>query len=280
MSRIADTQRIVDGYRSAELITGALQDISAVKMQELRRQFVQNARFFSGISDLYGVVKARAAALHVTDQTIHRRVQGRDIYIGLTSNKRFYGTLNRDVVLALVGMVRVVEKSDFLLIGSAGAQYLQEMTASELVEYMEFGEETPNTEELQEMFSIIDRHSRVFIVYPKFVNPFRQDVVMTDITQTPTSIVPPEMHVDYVFEPEISRMLEFFERQVRRVVFERVMLEAELARTAARTMKMHSAKERAQQLTHEYESKLRHEFEAFADIERMGASISFSSAKP
>lgn len=273
-------QDFVEDYRIASLITGTLQNISSGKMQELRLRFEQNARFFSGINEVYGIVKAHAFADKEKGSRLSEQpAQARDIYIGLTSNKRFYGTLNRDVARALVTIAGTNKKSDFLMIGLTGSQYVRESMVSKIIECIEFDDDASHAEELQKVFSRASGYARIFVVYPKFINPFRQEVVMTDITQAPTATTEFKTRVDYIFEPEIHGMLQFFEIQVRRTILERVFLEAELARSAARMMRMHSARDHANDLTRVYEQKLRHEFAALADVERMGSYVGFITWK-
>jgi len=274
MSRIADIRRTVEDFRTAGLITGALQEISAIKMQELRADFERNARFFSGIRDVYAIVKSHAPAAALPQMA--QKPKGRDIYIGLTSNKRFNGTLNRDIVRALVAMIGGAQNSDFLMIGLTGAQYLEETEAPGAVQRTAFDDDIPNADELQNVLALIRGYERVFVVYPKFINPFRQDIVMTDITQTPGDVATAEMKADYIFEPEIPGMLAFFESQVRLALFERIMLETELARAASRTMKMRNSKDRADDRRRVYERALGREFGTLADIELMETFIGFN----
>jgi ATP synthase F1 gamma subunit len=275
MSRVAEIQHSVEDYRSTELITGALQDISATKMQFIRKDFEENARFFAGIREVYGIVKAHAqeASVVAEENPSHRT---RDIYIALTSNKRFYGTLNRDIVRALVRVMETASGSDFLIIGQTGAQYLDTIGFRGKVTRTEFNDDTPAPHELQSILALIDSYARVFLIYPKFVNTFRQDIAMTDITQTPESSVAPEMKAEYIFEPEIPKMLLFFEAQVRRALFERIMLETELARAAARALRMREAKDRADDLLKHSERELRHELATLADLALMETFIGFN----
>lgn len=275
MSRVADLHRFAEDYRSTELITGALQDISATKMQFIRRAFEANARFFSGIREVYGIVKAHAQEARALPET-EKATPQKDIYIALTSNKRFYGTLNRDIVRSFVSVIRSVKNSDFLVIGQTGAQYLDTTGFRGNVTRTEFSDDTPTAHELQSILSLIDSYRRVFVIYPKFVNTFRQDIAMTDVTQTPESAVAPEKRAEYIFEPEIPKMLAFFEAQVRRALFERVMLETELARAAARALRMREAKDRAGDLRKRYERSLRREMATLADLELMETFIGFN----
>ena len=295
MSRIADIRQSVVDYRSTELITGALQDISATKMQFIRRDFELNASFFTGVREVYGIVKAHAldmprqgsgpakvaaTAAHGDPQTNAPSAQQgkvkRDVYIALTSNKRFYGTINRDIIRSLVRVVGTVQNSDFLVIGQTGAQYLDETGFRGTITRTEFADDTPNQQELQSVLSLIDSYARVFVIYPKFINTFRQDIAMTDITQTPETAVTPDQKAEYIFEPEIPVMLAFFERQVRRALFERVLLETDLARAAARALRMQDAKDRAGDLRKHLERSLQHELATLADLELMETFIGFN----
>jgi ATP synthase F1 gamma subunit len=246
-------------------------------MQLVRKQFETNARFFAGIREVYGIVKAHGRDLPDAGRgEVLQRTRNRDIYIALTSNKRFYGTLNRDIMRSLVRVMGTASGSDFLVVGQTGAQYLESTGFHGTITRMEFVDDTPDPYEMQNILSLIDTYNRVFVVYPKFVNTFRQDIAMTDITQTPESTVESEMRADYIFEPEIPKMLAFFEAQVRRALFERVMIETELARAAARAMKMRDAKDRAGGLRGQYERSLRRELATLADLELMETFIGFN----
>ncbi len=265
--------RSAEDYRTTEFITGALQDIGSSKMQTIRKQFELNARFFAGIREVYATIKAHANAITTgttSDAPQPDRAPGHDLYVALTSNKRFYGGLNRNIIRSFLEAIRSVDTtSDFLVVGQTGDQYLKETALRNRISRMQFEDDAPNNEELQAVLALIGGYRRVFVIYPKFINPFRQDIAMIDITETPAAQADPALLADYIFEPEIPRMLEFFEAQVRRVLFERVLLETELARSAARTMKMRDARTHAADLRVEYEHAMRHEYETLADIQLM-----------
>src|SRR3990167_6421107 len=52
--------------------------------------------------------------------------------------------------------------------------------------------------------------------------------------------------LDFIFEPELPDILDFFNTQVRTILFNRTMIETDLARTASRMLSMSGAHERAQ----------------------------------
>jgi F0F1-type ATP synthase gamma subunit len=89
----------------------------------------------------------------------------------------------------------------------------------------------------------------VIVVHPTYFNSFTQGAAMTDLTHVPSLYVEPiEEPLQYLFEPEIPDILDFFATQIRLVLFQRVMLETRLALIGARLMKMQRARERAGEL--------------------------------
>ena len=73
---------------------------------------------------------------------------------------------------------------------------------------------------------------------------FSQDTAVLDITHTPPR-VKTESSIEYIFEPELPQILTFFEGRVRFLLFQRAMLETELARTAARFVAMSGAEQQS-----------------------------------
>ncbi len=282
MSRIAEIHASIEDYRAAELITGALQDISSIRMQTIRRQFEKNTRFFRGIREVYGVVSAHAR--EGTHSVSHRergpQKDKKDLYIGITSNKRFYGTLNRDVTAALLRRISSAQQAEFLIVGQTGAQYLTNTAHAGVAKETVFANDVPSTQELRLTLHTLETYGRIYAIYPRFINPFRQEVAMVDITETPSIAETADMRVEYIFEPDIPSMLTFFDAQVRRVLFERVLLESELARTATRLLKMRDAQESAGEMRGEQERALRREMSAIANMHLLETFVGFKYMRP
>ena len=64
-----------------------------------------------------------------------------------------------------------------------------------------------------------------------------KDVVLSQLPEISTN--------NFIFEPEIIRMLDFFDSQIKILLLEQTILESELARTASRLIAMDQAQSRA-----------------------------------
>jgi ATP synthase F1 gamma subunit len=273
MSIVKELTRELSEYQAAQRTAGALEDISGLRVQNIRRQFDKNRAFFEEIRALYGVVQSHAKKRDI--ETLEKPKRPKTLFVAITSNKRFYGALIRDIVAEL--MRRLVQEADAssVIIGRVGWQYLEQAGATKRTRQIVLNDDTPTTAEFQELLKLFEGYNRIWMLYPKFINPFKQDVGIEDITQSPQTEVP-QTNVGYIFEPEIPALLSFFDTQVRRVLFNRVLLEAELARTSARFMRMEEAGERTHTLLGQTSQRLRREEAALSNMELLETFAGFS----
>jgi len=145
--------------------------------------------------------------------------------------------------------------------------------------YMLFEDDSPTDEELGIFLERIKPYGRVVVFYPSFISVFKQGVKTMDITQKPEFTEDAEKEEEYIFEPNLSEMIQFFEIQIRNLLFNRAMLETELARTAARLMRMNEAENRATDLIKEKESQLQKETMALSSIRLLETFLGYKQWK-
>ena len=290
MSRLTEYRQLVVEYDAAEITAGALEDISALRMQAIRSGFEKNRSFFDGIGSLYRTVQS-VASKEVKGKETHKK--DRHLYVAITSNKRFYGNLMREVITALSRALSAAPETSALVVGRVGWQYFSETNALPRARQCILADDTPTGEEFEELMRLMDGFDRVFVLYPQFINPFRQDVGITDITQSPGESAQEASEKDapkkpiqagaeknaYIFEPEVPAILAFFDAQVKRVLFRGVLLEAELARTAARFLRMEEAQEHAHGLLVATRSRVRREMAAVSNTELLETFAGFTKWK-
>src|SRR3989344_3582261 len=283
MSRLNEYKQLLDEYDAAELTAGALEDIAALRMQAIRSGFEKNRTFFEGIGALYATLRSVA-----TKEGGEKKLgKGkRHLYVAITSNKRFYGNLMREVIAALSRALASAPETSALIIGRVGWQYLEQTGSLKQARQFIQADDTPTAKEFEELMHHVEEFDRVFVLYPQFINPFRQEVGITDITQSPEELItkgPAEERKDsqetYIFEPEVDAVLAFFDAQVKRVLFQGVLLEAELARTAARFLRMEEAQEHAHDLVVATRSRVRREMSAVSNTELLETFAGFTKWK-
>lgn len=284
MSRLNEFRKNLEEFRTAETTAAALEDISALHLQSIRSGFERNRTFYAGIRALYGTVRTFGEK-----KQLKIKKERSTLLVALTSNKRFYGGLMREVVSGLGKSLTQIPSADALVIGRAGWQYIEQMNLVSRVRQTLTEDDMPTAEEFESLLSTFEHYERVLVLYPKFINPFRQDVGIEDITQSPERAIPAseaisadtktqtgdEDEVGYIFEPEVPEILAFFDAQVVRVLFQGVLLEADLARTAARLLRLEESQERAHTLVLRAQARVRKEVYSISESELLETFAGF-----
>lgn len=264
MSNVTQERRQLVDLESVKFITGALRDISAIELKHLREEFNRNDRFYQDMRKLYHVVGSIAEQEGLP--RVHTRT-GPTLYVAFTSNRHFYGSLNNDVMRRLVENTNNQDRC--LVVGETGKTYWKRAgRRRKEVEFVQFRDDSPTLGETHEFLEYVNSYSRVFVFYPGFVSVFKQEARMLDITyrEEKSDEFSDSLDMKYILEPEIVDMFFFFEMQVRYVLFERILLETELARIAARLMKMDNADENATNLIKTQRVQVRRAMATFSSI--------------
>lgn len=243
MSKIQEELR---DYKTAQNITSALRDISAIELQKIKEEFEKGRLYYQEVVELYRLVKFYATRQKF-DIEKRKGEKRKTVSVAATSNKRFYGTLNNDVMSAFVKHMDEEKESDFYVIGRTGKQYVSGTPYEKRCTFFEFKEDDPTAAETVVFIDTTRRYDQVFVFYPKFLNVFKQDITVADITYIFESKRGFKHKIDYIFEPELDEIFWFFDTQVRYILFNQVILEIKLARTAARLVRMNKGEQNARE---------------------------------
>lgn len=246
MPTVKQEKQILADLENARYITSSLRDISAVELKQYRKRFDRNERFYDEMRALSHTVSTIAEKRGLPQV---RARKGPKAHVAFTTNSSFYGSLNNDVMHSLEKHVGGDDR--VLIVGETGRSYWRNKRKQHKhVDSMIFEDDNPNEGEVREFLERVSSYKNVFVHYPGFKSVFKQDARMLDITynslkEETTDDVPA---LKYILEPEIIDMFFFFEMQVRFVLFERVLLETNLSRVAARLMKTDTAENNAADL--------------------------------
>ena len=191
--------------------------------------------------------------------------------VALTSNQRFFGTLNNEIMSSVLNFCDK-NNTSLLVMGNTGINYLRAINYNKTFQTMTLEQDIPSQKETGEFFQEIKRFDKVTIFYPKFISFLKQNVGLMEITSKIPTLAESQKEkykdeINLIFEPELSKMLKFFETEVKMLLFKRVLLETDLARTAARLLSMSQAEERT-----DYEIRLK-------KMELRKVTISFTNAQ-
>lgn len=244
MSAINDLKEILEQTQTAEFVTTMLRDISATRLQAIRGEFEANRIYFKELHELMALVQSYAS---ITKIQLDNKEKRKRVYVAVTSNKRFYGSLNHEIIRALYADLLTNKDADSLVVGQTGQQISSINPLPKKSEFVAFKKDEPTEEELYKLIEKLTPYDEVLVIHPTFINSFQQHAKTTDITHLPDveRKKPAVRSIDYIFEPDIPKIIDFFKTQIRLTLFMRVLLETQVAFTGARLMKMQRAREKA-----------------------------------
>lgn len=256
MSFVKQQRNEVVQTHTIQYISAALRDVSAVELKNLLTRYSQNTEYYADLQRLCQLVWRIADEAGETEKHASRG----SLYVAYTTNRHFYGALNRDVMQTF--MAQVGSEDEVLIVGATGKVLWQEAgRPTKRVTFWSFKKDIPNAEEVAKFLQAANAYAHVHVVYPRFVSVYEQQVTMSDITYRPEEggeAAEPTLSVpEYVLEPDLGRVLAFFQTQVRHLLFERLMLETQLAQVSARLVRMDMADHNAQDMLREAERSLR-----------------------
>lgn len=254
MPAVAELTEELNEMTTLKFVSAAFAEAAAAKIGKIRDAFFHNAKYYDEIGQLYHIVKVSSEVKKKLKKKEPEAAETEDIEtasVAITSNHRFFGPLNINTMQEFVQETQSAQTNRFI-IGQTGVDYMTMIHFEKKYEPVIFEKDYPTDQESSNFLQKISGFKKIFLYYPKFKTMLSQVVEKVDITKTPDPVeVDKQQIIRYLFEPELSQILKFFELQVKSLLFTRAMLEAELSRTAARLMSMSAAEEKADELIHE-----------------------------
>lgn len=245
---IKEIDTALEEGQSLKQITQAYSEIANLKIKRIRAEAQRNRIFFQEISGIYALIKRLAEKKKISIVKPKKSVS-----IVLTSNYRFYGRINSDLLEFFVNTTQKLD-TDRVMVGKAAIDYFRAQSIFKNYQEVLLKDDQPDAEELLSLVSLLNNYNQVLVFYSSLKSLLVQVPTATDITVTSTANLTGQKSQDFkfIFEPDLSKILEFFNSQIITLLLEGTFLESELSRTASRFISMDQAETEANKLIKRY----------------------------
>ena len=245
---IRELDQLIEEGKSLKQIAQSYSEIANQKIKILRSQVEVNRLFFKDMSRVYALVKALAEK-----KKLSVRKGKKMLSIILTSNYRFYGEINSSLIEFFIKTTQKLE-TDRIMLGKAAIEYFKNAKVFKSYQEILLKSDQPDPLELTNLVNIIKDYNQVLVFYSRLKSLLVQEPTYTDITSTTDKIVLDKKDVShFIFEPELKKILTFFDSQILTLLVEETFLESEVSRTASRFISMDQAETEANKVLKEYE---------------------------
>lgn len=246
---IKQIEQALEEGQSLKQIAQAYSEIANLKIKRIRGEAERNRVFFKEISGVYGLVKALA-----TKRKVNIIKPKKMISIVLTSNYRFYGSINSDLLEFFIASTQKLD-TDRIMLGKAAIDFFLAQPVFKNYRDVILKDDQPNTEELFNLVDIIKDYNQVLVFYSTLKTLLVQQPTVIDITASSQTLVQQDQIANFrfIFEPDLAKILAFFDSQILTLLMEGTFLESELSRTASRFISMDQAETASLKFIKEYE---------------------------
>lgn len=236
-------QELLDS-ESIKLVTASLGEVAAFRLKSTKESIVHNSEFFKEIMEVYRTVEAVGVSSGVLKELQKEKIDA-TVSVLLTSNAHFYGGLDRELSDFFMENVKKYA-GEKVVVGLSGVKTLTELGLNPFKSII-FKQDLPNPEELKALIDSIRNYRRVLVYYSKFATLLDQRPEVADLSaEEGQTQVKDKPQSGYILEPEVKKMLQFFDQQILTALFNSIFLGANLSRIAARMVAMDSAEQNAQ----------------------------------
>lgn len=255
--RVKQIQEDLSLIRDMEALSEAYEEISVMKMRQVRQAVLSTRVFMESVSDVFYHVKKsyktqierlmkknKNTTKPLTFSTLPNN--GKDVIVLLSANTRLYGTIIADTFQAFFAAAAQAN-ADVVIVGLLGKILYEEHKGKKQYTYFQIPDVKVTAEDLQPLIAFVAPYQNVKVFYGKFENVIvqkaaestvsgQENLVKETATTTPTAD-----NFSFFFEPSLETILHFFETQVFSSLFQQTVHEHELARYASRIKAMEEA---------------------------------------
>lgn len=244
---VKEIDKLLEEGQSFKMIAQAYSEISNQKLKRIRADVERNRVFFDDISKVYSLVRVIAGKKGIILPKTKKRV-----CILQTSNYRFYGNIDSAIIQFFIEQTKNLD-THRVIIGKTGIEYFETNKIFPDFTPMILKNDQPSSSELTAFVEVTKSYNQVLIFYSRLKSLLVQLPAVTDITETSHNIpTSKDGNFHYIFEPEITKTLQFFDSQILILLIEQAFLESEVARTASRFISMDQAETEANKYIKQY----------------------------
>lgn len=230
-------------------LTETYEDVAVSRMQAIRRDVLITRQFLDGVSEIYSISKgaylkqlSRIASKRKREKELSFIKRNRKtVAVLISGNHSLLGNIILQTFKAYMALMLKVE-CDHVILGKVGSYLAGSTKPAFRFQEFPFDDYSADEAKVAPVVELLREYEKILVVYPRFVSVLRQEPQIDDISGGVVIEQSLESKKTYFFEPTSRDVMAYFEGQIIGTLFRQKVLEAMLARYAARlTIMDHAA---------------------------------------
>ena len=230
----------------------AYEQISVMKMKKIKDAVLYTRGFYDELSEVYLQMKktykhqvmtlARQNQIKDPQKLLLMGKNEKTVDILLSANNKLYGDILNKVFYKFVEEIRN-ENTDLVIIGRLGKKMYDDLGSKKAYTYFEIPDTDLTINDLKPVINNIIKYSKINVFFGRYESFFSQLALNKNITGDIMMGNDRDLKDNkfYYFEPNLEKILLFFETQIFSNFFKQTAYEGQLARYASRISAMEQA---------------------------------------
>jgi F0F1-type ATP synthase gamma subunit len=250
-----DQRQLKTNYEFLETIRSlclAYEQISVMKMKKIKDAVLYTRNFYDELSEVYSQMKttyknqvislAKKNKIKEPEKLLLMGKNEKSVAVLLSANNKLYGDILNKVFYKFVEETKN-QNVDLVIIGRLGKGMYDDLVLNKPYTYFEIPDTDLTINDLKLIINHIIKYSKINVFFGRYESFFTQLALNKNITDD--TIIGNDFEKKdnkfYYFEPNLEKILLFFETQIFSNFFKQTAYEGQLARYASRISAMEQA---------------------------------------
>jgi len=248
-----DIEEEIDQVESLKTLVEVYGEIASIRMMKIRDSVLKNRGFLEAINSIFKDALAtyanklsrlvRTGKLQKGGRVTFLAHNAKTVAVLISANTGFYGEVVQATFQQFVNSVKN-QNMEVTIIGRLGRSLFTETLPNTPYTYFDLPDYGIDRKKISEAVQHLVQYEEIRIYYGKYHTVITQKPTMTLIsagTLIGEYVAEPENK--YIFEPNVEKILMFFESEIFASLFDHSMRESQLAKFASRILAMDRAGE-------------------------------------
>jgi len=265
-----EIKRRIRSVKNIAQVTKAMEAVSASKMRRAQAQAQATRPYANKAMDVLSFL-ARIRSSYAAEQPLLQQREVKNVALLLiTADRGLAGGLNSNMITAAARWIKAWQNEgknvELVTVGKKGRDWMRKYGPPIRAEFVGIGDRPasgymaaahrrratasvgPIARVLMDDF-VAERYDAVYVGYMKFINTVKQDPTVDQLLPiVPDENVPPDMAIDYIFEPDAETVLSQILQSFLEIEILQALYEAIASEHSARMVAMRNATEAADEL--------------------------------
>jgi len=243
-------------------LISSLEELSAMRYRKTKNNVLTTRSYLDEINFLYKQVKNNYKKIKESSgekfvETKFREPTKGTVYVLLTANGGLFGDVVSRNFANFKNYVSRIPADEVIVVGSVGQKLIEfsELKDTLLYHYFPLSDSSTDRENLDNILRYCLEFKTIVIFYTRFIEILNQKPMADSVTGdivfeeaiSSFDANQPQFETDFLFEPDIERVLGLFESQIINTLFEQKILESGLSKFTSRMVALDTASQKTKE---------------------------------